>query len=277
MAGDWLEVEFRLRTRSQTLRMARTLALQPLDIVGRLVGIWVWAQELSEDGTLLGDLSDVDDVTGTPGFGAAMADVGWLEVDGAQLVFTKWDEHNSNGAKKRLMARRRMAKSRSPRTKSEQKRTKANKSAPTEQNSTVQNKSKKLSLESDSVREEVTNSPLTDKLCPEPAKTTDSRQDDQVVLEFPTVGKATTWQLRGKLVAEFAKAYPGVDVMAECRKARAWLVANPTRQKTPGGMARYLNNWLTKAQEGKGALLDRPAKDPKRHHLKDEDPVPWRQ
>lgn len=50
------------------------------------------------------------------------------------------------------------------------------------------------------------------------------------------------------LVREFKSAYPGVDIPAEFRKIRAWLVSNPTKRKTCKGMARFLNNWLSNAQ-----------------------------
>ena len=51
------------------------------------------------------------------------------------------------------------------------------------------------------------------------------------------------------LVREFRSAYPGVDIMAELPRIRAWLVSNPTKRKTVKGMARFINNWLSKAQD----------------------------
>lgn len=43
------------------------------------------------------------------------------------------------------------------------------------------------------------------------------------------------------------KAYPAVYVEAEVNKAAAWLVANPKNRKS--NYARFLNNWLSKAQD----------------------------
>ena len=51
---------------------------------------------------------------------------------------------------------------------------------------------------------------------------------------------------------EFEALYPAVDVMAELRKMRGWAVANPTRRKTKTGVLRFVNAWLSKAQDTGG-------------------------
>lgn len=48
-------------------------------------------------------------------------------------------------------------------------------------------------------------------------------------------------------IAEYRKAYPAVDVLAELRKARAWSVSNPTKRKTRRGVAKFLNAWVSRA------------------------------
>lgn len=69
------------------------------------------------------------------------------------------------------------------------------------------------------------------------------------VLVFDCVGTdEKTWPLTSGLVAEFSEAYPDLDVIAECRKAKAWCLANPRNRKTFDGMPRFLNGWLGKAQ-----------------------------
>ncbi len=50
-------------------------------------------------------------------------------------------------------------------------------------------------------------------------------------------------------VAEFEQAYPKIDVAAELRKARAWCVANPTQRKTRRGIGKFINGWLSRANE----------------------------
>lgn len=50
-------------------------------------------------------------------------------------------------------------------------------------------------------------------------------------------------------VAEWAKLFPGIDVMHECRKLKAWLIGNPTKQSTKRGILKRIMNWLTRAQD----------------------------
>ncbi len=73
-----------------------------------------------------------------------------------------------------------------------------------------------------------------------------------MVLEFETVGgrknKANTWALTEAYVAEMGGAFPGVDVVAECRKALGWTRAKPANRKTADGMREFLWKWMTRAQ-----------------------------
>ena len=48
--------------------------------------------------------------------------------------------------------------------------------------------------------------------------------------------------------AEYQTTYPGVDVALELLAIRQWCLDNPTRQKTLRGVPRFLNAWLSKAQ-----------------------------
>ncbi len=50
------------------------------------------------------------------------------------------------------------------------------------------------------------------------------------------------------LACEYAVAYPGVNVMGEFGKARAWCLSNPRQRKTKNGIRRFLNGWMDKAQ-----------------------------
>lgn len=80
------------------------------------------------------------------------------------------------------------------------------------------------------------------------------------VLVFPVVGKETqSWPLTAAQVAEWRAIYPGIDVLAECRKALAWSHANPTRRKTLKGMPAFLVNWLNRAQNAAGRGTGPPA------------------
>ena len=51
---------------------------------------------------------------------------------------------------------------------------------------------------------------------------------------------------------EWAALYPAVDVAAQLRAMKGWLIANPKRQKTGAGIARFINSWLAKEQDRGG-------------------------
>ena len=69
-----------------------------------------------------------------------------------------------------------------------------------------------------------------------------------VDLSFPVHGNGgKEWPLTARQTDEWREAFPTLDVLAECRKARAWLAANGL--KTPAGMPRFLVSWLSKATD----------------------------
>lgn len=69
------------------------------------------------------------------------------------------------------------------------------------------------------------------------------------VIEIPLIPKDGLYTVSQAQVDEWTLAYPGVDVLAELRKIVAWCRANPTKRKTRRGAARFLNLWLSKAQD----------------------------
>jgi len=69
-----------------------------------------------------------------------------------------------------------------------------------------------------------------------------------VALWFPCTGAKDLWPLTQAMIDGWVEAYPAVDVLAECRKAKAWEDSNPKNRKTFDGHARFLNAWMSKAQ-----------------------------
>ena len=64
--------------------------------------------------------------------------------------------------------------------------------------------------------------------------------------------------------AEYQTTYPGVDVALELLAIRQWCLDNPTRQKTLRGVPRFLNSWLSKAQNS-GRRAKKPAQTAEEH------------
>ena len=51
---------------------------------------------------------------------------------------------------------------------------------------------------------------------------------------------------------KYCELYPAVDVMQELRGMVGWCDANPTRKKTKSGVKKFINAWLSKAQNQGG-------------------------
>ncbi len=69
------------------------------------------------------------------------------------------------------------------------------------------------------------------------------------VVLLPCVGKGPSeFAVTQAQVTEWQTAYPGVDVAAEMRKARAWLGANLMKRKTHRGAPAFCVGWLNRAQ-----------------------------
>jgi hypothetical protein len=51
---------------------------------------------------------------------------------------------------------------------------------------------------------------------------------------------------------KWEELYPAVDIMQELRNMKGWLMANPKKAKTRSGILRFINSWLSKAQDRGG-------------------------
>lgn len=80
-----------------------------------------------------------------------------------------------------------------------------------------------------------------------PAVITPSPPSEPAVLVMPLAG-SKEFDILQSHVDEWAKAYPGVDVIRQLAAMRQWCLANPTRKKTKSGVLAFCNNWLSKEQ-----------------------------
>jgi hypothetical protein len=110
MAGDWIKIEDTLSDKPEVIRMATDLHLDPDAVVGKLVRLWIWADQHSVTGS---------DMTITEAwlnlkvnckkFAAAMRHAGWLTGTDGALTFPNFDRHNGKTAKTRAMENRKKA------------------------------------------------------------------------------------------------------------------------------------------------------------------------
>jgi hypothetical protein len=84
---------------------------------------------------------------------------------------------------------------------------------------------------------------LIDDLCKDPES---GRTMSMYNMTYTTIdGKE--WQVPPGLMKDLVIIYGEKTVEQELLKAHAWLEADPARRKTPRGMGRFLNGWLSRA------------------------------
>ena len=63
------------------------------------------------------------------------------------------------------------------------------------------------------------------------------------------------WEPEQEDISKWKELYPKVDVDQEIRAMAGWLDANPTRRKTARGIKRFVNSWLSRAQDSGGSPM----------------------
>lgn len=71
------------------------------------------------------------------------------------------------------------------------------------------------------------------------------------IISIPLNDK-TEFDITDNMYKEFCDLYPSVDIMRELRGMRAWSISNPKKKKTRSGVMRFINSWLSKAQDNGG-------------------------
>lgn len=98
----------------QVKKIARLTGLDAHAVVGRLLMIWVYAQDhASEAGVLEGKSKEwLDEEYACAGFAEAMAAAGWLLLTGAGVTIPEFDKHVSKRAIRRIEATERQQRAR---------------------------------------------------------------------------------------------------------------------------------------------------------------------
>jgi hypothetical protein len=63
----------------------------------------------------------------------------------------------------------------------------------------------------------------------------------------------TNWQPEQKDIIAWGRAFPKIDVHQELSAMESWCDANPSKRKTAKGIKRFVNAWLTRAQDRGGS------------------------
>lgn len=113
MAGDWIKVENVTPDKPEVFAIADALGIDPDAVTGKLVRIWIWADQQTTDGnapTVTRSL--LDRITSVRGFTDAMLAAGWLLESEGKLCFPNFSNHNGQTSKARALTSKRVEASR---------------------------------------------------------------------------------------------------------------------------------------------------------------------
>jgi len=71
----------------------------------------------------------------------------------------------------------------------------------------------------------------------------------------------TDWQPTDEQILQWQHAYPEVDIFAELNVMAAWLQSNEPKRKTEKGMPRFVNSWLSRANQKGGSPFAQQEQD----------------
>jgi hypothetical protein len=242
MAGDWIPMTKDLDTKPEALSVASSTGISIGEVVYALYKLWSWADTHSTDGVIkcasVRNLSAICPTLSAQ-FLDALERVGWIRLCDGSLEIPKFTMYMGNSAKRRIQDARQKRKNRdkaaitSAAVRTDCGHLEENLRT-TEQKRTEQSREMNLS---------------TTLSCPE----TLSASSEPSVLTFPTDGKIKSWNLTQSQIDKWREAYPSLDILGECKKALAWIEANPEKRKTAKGMKTFLVNWLNRSQDrGRG-------------------------
>jgi hypothetical protein len=102
MAPLWIKITHWTPDKPEVFCVAELLKIDPDAVVGKLVRVWIWAdQQLESCNALSVTKTLLDRIASVTGFADALQKVGWLDETDDGLVFTNFERHNGKTAKNR--------------------------------------------------------------------------------------------------------------------------------------------------------------------------------
>jgi hypothetical protein len=110
MAGDWIKFELATPDKPEVWAMAAALNIDPDAVVGKLLRVWGWFDQQTENGNAPRvSKMLLDRLVGVTGFCNAVIDADWMRDDGVTLSLPHFDRHNGKTAKNRATTAKRVA------------------------------------------------------------------------------------------------------------------------------------------------------------------------
>jgi chorismate mutase len=110
MAGDWIKFELATPDKPEVWAIAASLSIDPDAVVGKLLRVWGWFDQQTENGNAPSvSKMLLDRLVGVSGFCKAVIDAGWMQDDSINLSLPHFDRHNGKTAKNRALTAKRVA------------------------------------------------------------------------------------------------------------------------------------------------------------------------
>ncbi len=111
MSGPWIKVEYATPDKTEVRDISKSLGIHRLHAFGLCVEFWRWCDAHLKNGHIhKWTVADVDDCVHHTGFGRALADAGWLQLEADRLIVTNFQNHLGQSAKNRNASKRQAKK-----------------------------------------------------------------------------------------------------------------------------------------------------------------------
>ena len=110
MAGFWIKFDTSTSDKPEVWAIAGSLQIDPDAVVGKLLRVWAWFDDQTENGNAPSvTKSLLDRRVSVTGFCDAMVSAGWLLDDGETISLPNFDRHNGKTAKSRCTTAKRVS------------------------------------------------------------------------------------------------------------------------------------------------------------------------
>ncbi|MEW6647827.1 MAG: DnaT-like ssDNA-binding domain-containing protein [Pseudomonadota bacterium] len=110
MAGDWIKFEIATPNKPEVWEIAGALEIDPDAVVGKLLRVWAWFDEHTENGNAPSVTKTLlDRQVGVAGFCDAMIAAGWMKENNGAITLPNFERHNGKTAKNRALTAKRVA------------------------------------------------------------------------------------------------------------------------------------------------------------------------
>lgn len=112
MAGDWIKFDTATPDKPEVWAIAEAAGIDPDAVVGKLLRVWIWFDQHTEDGTNAPSVSKkvINRLVGVSDFCEHVISCGWMHEKNGKISLPHFDRHNGKTAKNRALTAKRVAK-----------------------------------------------------------------------------------------------------------------------------------------------------------------------